>query len=667
MGNSESKPDFKTSIEVLFQSEFDQSNQTQLLETLKLPQTPEDVFVCIGPLEADKLWTTYPKNLETLLSVCADLCLKVSQGELHHGQNLTLNAVRVITRVLPFLLQNPEASAYLWSSGLAMKIIQGLRGLMFVYDFSIPIVSELSAFEMDPGRLWEEGLYAESVPSASGQMRKNRTELLRAVIACCSEVLYLEYASVSEFVNSWSWVMCSWEIKFGKDLFYSLVNSALTCKEEHTIPYGGYGYYSEEANYSCQLLNIMLDSKLPSQETVQDTQELQLAQEALLEVHNTLKSVSSETYINFSNVFVDCAKELDEVDHFQFICKSLSKHFTDSVRSRASFFGSEKDPNYLEQLLFLLWNFVEKNSSFETYLVQSEYLIPILDFMLLNIYEYKDNISKAGLIQMCVFLLLHFSSLREFALQTSKEYGNHLPISLSGLNYYFDVVVCVFYEILHQKSHLLPLVSSMVTILLNLSAYVKFVGKNASVKLFSMFEYFSSKKFMYKEQFNYVYLGLMLELVNNRLQYQWDGSLYLVYNIICNKALFESLDKFKADSTAEANWELTEDWETKVKETLNLSLVKAVLKDLLPRIEKVCEFSEVSEADIYNFLTKTTMVGAFPQPHPLYLRKFQSNSETVSWFTSYLWGLIYMQNQKLPLFDYRSIKLFTVTVNEMAS
>ena len=43
------------------------------------------------------------------------------------------------------------------------------------------------------------------------------------------------------------------------------------------------------------------------------------------------------------------------------------------------------------------------------------------------------------------------------------------------------------------------------------------------------------------------------------------------------------------------------------------------------------------------------------------IRKYQPNHYTGLWFTAFMWGVIFLQNQILPLYDGASIKLFTVT------
>lgn len=84
----------------------------------------------------------------------------------------------------------------------------------------------------------------------------------------------------------------------------------------------------------------------------------------------------------------------------------------------------------------------------------------------------------------------------------------------------------------------------------------------------------------------------------------------------------------------------------------------------MPQINEMCEAGEgaMDDTTLLHFLKSTTMVGLLPVPHPIVIRKYQPNQYTGLWFTAYLWGVVFLRNQGLPIFDGDAIKLFTVTV-----
>lgn len=50
-----------------------------------------------------------------------------------------------------------------------------------------------------------------------------------------------------------------------------------------------------------------------------------------------------------------------------------------------------------------------------------------------------------------------------------------------------------------------------------------------------------------------------------------------------------------------------------------------------------------------------------PVPHPIVIRKYHPNQHTAIWFTAFMWGVVFVRNQELPMFDGQKIRLFTVT------
>jgi len=72
----------------------------------------------------------------------------------------------------------------------------------------------------------------------------------------------------------------------------------------------------------------------------------------------------------------------------------------------------------------------------------------------------------------------------------------------------------------------------------------------------------------------------------------------------------------------------------------------------------------VDEVEILEVLKDVTMVGLLPVPHAIVIRKYQPNQYTALWFTAFMWGVIFLRNQNLPIFDGQAIELFQVSVAE---
>lgn len=119
------------------------------------------------------------------------------------------------------------------------------------------------------------------------------------------------------------------------------------------------------------------------------------------------------------------------------------------------------------------------------------------------------------------------------------------------------------------------------------------------------------------------------------------------------------------DSAAmSALWRPTNSWVEAWKRELPLYTVMTALRHLTPRVTEFVHASNgaVDEETVLDFLRKTTLVGLLPQPHPIVTRRHEPNEFTALWFSTFLWGVIYLRNLELPIFDARRIRLFSLTL-----
>lgn len=113
-------------------------------------------------------------------------------------------------------------------------------------------------------------------------------------------------------------------------------------------------------------------------------------------------------------------------------------------------------------------------------------------------------------------------------------------------------------------------------------------------------------------------------------------------------------------AAAELRFVPTQEWLDSVKAELPLNTILRLLRHLVPQVEEMASNGSVEETQVLEFIHRTTMVGLLPVPHPIVIRKYQPNKYTSLWFTAFLWGVVFMHNQEIPLFDGRSVKLFIV-------
>jgi len=125
-------------------------------------------------------------------------------------------------------------------------------------------------------------------------------------------------------------------------------------------------------------------------------------------------------------------------------------------------------------------------------------------------------------------------------------------------------------------------------------------------------------------------------------------------------------NQFDAGERAAAlTFQPTADWLAKIKTELPLATIDCLLSSLDPKVEALCRRADgqIQESNIVDFLRDTTLVGLLPVPHSITIRKYQENNYVQGWFTAFLWGTVFVRNQKMPLFDGAKIKLFKVTTS----
>jgi len=92
-----------------------------------------------------------------------------------------------------------------------------------------------------------------------------------------------------------------------------------------------------------------------------------------------------------------------------------------------------------------------------------------------------------------------------------------------------------------------------------------------------------------------------------------------------------------------------------------LQAILCMFEYLGPMVQGMCTEGDVSDQDaVLKYLRQTTMVGILPVPHPIVIRTYQASSYTSMWFTSYMWGVLFTRSQRMPLYDWKKIRLVVI-------
>ena len=198
-------------------------------ELWKLDTTAEDVFELISADDVRHLRRERPENVVTLFTqAVAQLCQIVhTPVPMYFGQ--ALNCLRVLTRLLPFLLEDagsefceqlcwgvdapsPEqegddAADAEAAEPLARLVVHATMHLLFLPGFTV----DAAAFEDEPEdalvperALWAPGLGGlDARPAASLALDRNRAEVLRLLLACSCEPLYARAEGFDPWASRW--------------------------------------------------------------------------------------------------------------------------------------------------------------------------------------------------------------------------------------------------------------------------------------------------------------------------------------------------------------------------------------------------------------------------------------------------------------------------------
>jgi len=196
-----------------------------------------------------------------------------------------------------------------------------------------------------------------------------------------------------------------------------------------------------------------------------------------------------------------------------------------------------------QELLVLLWKFLEENPLFMTHVLTkcniNELVVPICFLM----YKSRRDPAQIGLVHICTFCLLKLSGERSFGVALNKPFTKKLPTDLplfSGGHH--DLLTITLHKLVVNGAYkLVPLYSCFLTIICNVSPYWRSMSLVAAVKLVNLFELFSSPKFLYSGEHAHRHLALLLEVFNNVIQYQYHGNTHLVYALIRRKDSFGRL------------------------------------------------------------------------------------------------------------------------------
>jgi len=395
-------------------------------------------------------------------------------------------------------------------------------------------------------------------------------------------------------------------------------------------------------------------------------------------------------------MFIDFLRSIKEDSEYEFMYKGITTHICNQIDANYTYlpFSKKSDECYCEGLI-LFWRFLQENKGFATYCLSqpdscTRIIIPVLCYIKQGVKEPAG----VGLLRLCELLLLCLSENRMLGVACNLAAPSSSALSdtssLEKGSNFADLIIMTLSNLVTGGTGRGPkpsiLLESFLTVLANITPFIKKLTNQSSMALISLISHMSKPYFIKSTDRSFLYLSLALEAVNNLLQYQPDGNINMLYSVLRSQKDFVTLSELTYEAFAEKIvpktalakqtmlqqqqemlskkkriFKPSKEWFDGWKEYIPLQIVLSVIKNLQPKIEKICRGDADDEILIQNYLATQTLVGIVPVPHPIVIRKQHFNTLTLQWLTSYLWGVIFLNC--IQIFDKVDVRLFTVKSN----
>uniref|UniRef100_A0A2K6NYK2 HID1 domain containing n=1 Tax=Rhinopithecus roxellana TaxID=61622 RepID=A0A2K6NYK2_RHIRO len=670
MGSSDSKLNFRKAVIQL-------TTKTQPVEATDdafwdqfwadTATSVQDVFALVPAAEIRAVREESPSNLATLCYKAVEKLVQGAESGCHSEKEkqIVLNCSRLLTRVLPYIFEDPDWRGFFWSTvpgagrggqgeeddenarPLAESLLLAIADLLFCPDFTVQshrrstVDSAEDVHSLDSCEyIWEAGVGFAHSPQPNYIHDMNRMELLKLLLTCFSEAMYLPPAPESGSTNPWVHFFCSTENRHALPLFTSLLNTVCAYDPVgYGIPYNHllFSDYREPlVEEAAQVLIVTLDhdSASSASPTVDGT--------------TTGTAMDDADPPGPENLFVNYLSRIHREEDFQFILKGIARLLSNPLL-QTYLPNSTKKIQFHQELLVLFWKLCDFNKKFLFFVLKSsdvlDILVPILFFLNdARADQCKTRVGwdagsfpggevegppsalpprSSGLALSppgreapkmvpvwappspshpsdpshvtCrssggpdAHWCLHPAASErgaelwgaaEQALLGSRAHGHPslhgdprrpahcgegahaagpswcrggvllaesggsrdptVPLSLPAQ---------VFHKIItsgHQR--LQPLFDCLLTIVVNVSPYLKSLSMVTANKLLHLLEAFSTTWFLFSAAQNHHLVFFLLEVFNNIIQYQFDGNSNLVYAIIRKRSVFHQLANLPTD------------------------------------------------------------------------------------------------------------------------
>ncbi|XP_026480772.1 protein HID1-like [Ctenocephalides felis] len=553
MGNADTKINFrKAVVQLTSKSQPVDANDDRFWEQFWSEHSAsiQDVFALVPDNEIRVLREESPSNLATLCYKAVERLVKSvdSSCRTQNEQQTVMNCVHLLLRILPYIFEDSDWRGFFWSSlpnsnsqdekaavPLAESLLNAICDLLFCPDFTVvggrrlgpDKAEELSNIDSCE-YIWEAGVGFAQAPPRTPLIEQRRTALLKLLLTCFSETMYKPPSNPTgpQEPNKWISYLTSGDNRHALPLFTSLLNTVCA-----------YDPVGLGVPYNHLLFN---DTMEPLMEAA-----LQIL---IVTLDHDVTGIEVDEGNPGDNLFINYLSRIHRDEDFGFILKGITRLLNNPL-TQSYLPNSTKRVHCHQELLVFFWKICDYNKKFLYYVLKSSDVLEVLVPILYHLNDSRADQSRVGLMHIGVFILLLLSGERNFGVRLNKPYTATVPMDIPVFTgSHADLLVTVFHKIVttgHQR--LQPLFDCLLTILVNVSPYLKTLSMVASTKLLHLLEAFSTPWFLFSAPANHHLVFFLLEIFNNIIQYQFDGNSNLVYTIIRKRQVFHALANLPND------------------------------------------------------------------------------------------------------------------------
>ncbi|KAK9458114.1 high-temperature-induced dauer-formation protein-domain-containing protein [Dipodascopsis uninucleata] len=599
MGAANSKLSFKQSVFRLFEDTNISPADEFWAQFWEVPETTDDIFALFSPTDVRRTRDTALVNLEQLIvNVVERLVFLLRQSQVHYASNSnsatgptsdisgdgssidavvatrqTVNCMRILTRVMPFIYEKPELADWVenlfWDADsevvnsqnrdtmdptvipiavsedfdnrpLGAALIDTLTDLLFLPGFSLPIT---------PGRdsgvaytIWATGIGSTTPVGTTTQFDSNKIETLRTILVMCSQALYRTSGTLPvKGVRFTSYIVCNPEKRVVLGTLCSLLNIALKYNPGWRVPYNHVMFSDPRqvlVTYSLQLLTVLVTYAVPEDERI-DVLGIDVS-------HLDADNQKAHTR-NWYRFYLG---RLHRMTDLQFLADGMSKILNQPMQQGAYYLsGAQISLDWSTEVVILFWELIRHNSRFRNYIISSDRVHDFIVLLLFYAYKYHLDMSRIGLVRLCIYVLLSISTDSVFSVRLNRHFDSHsaLPVimRISGWRggSYADYLLLSLYNLMTTgKGEFRGLFPTMLDIQINLAPHISNVGSLTCYRMLNLFSAFSSPTFMFENEANHMLTEKMIQtfngmISNNNLQ----SNANLIYMILRNRNKFKAL------------------------------------------------------------------------------------------------------------------------------